>query len=170
MEGIVEFVLGFTLFGSVVAFWLVTVIMILLLFSYDLDENGWPALASFGVFCVLTYFWSEFNILTYATLKNVLIYIGIGFIYAMIRTIIFAKSKKGDFYTGEEAYRKNREYKLGKLKGNVRRWWFLFPVSLLNWIFSDLIGDIKDFLVNSSEKIFLGIFNKILPEEEKEKN
>jgi hypothetical protein len=117
-----ELLQSFTLFGSVIGFYIAVLFLIGLLFYSDIEEEGYGAFFSFLIFCGVTYFWSNFNILSYFSWGLVGSYLGIGLLYSFIKTYFYAR-KNGE---------KGRKY----IKENVFRWWFLWPVSLINWILS----------------------------------
>lgn len=162
MEGMITFFEGFVLAGSIWLFWGLVLALIISLFSFDNNENGIGAFFSFAIFSVVTYFWSSFNILEYVNWVSVGTYLGIGFIYSLIRTYFLGRKTKlkasGD-----------RKYLKEKLKGNVFRWWLLWPVSLLNWILSDLVRDLYNLVYKKLQKLYEGIFElglKNYPENE----
>ena len=147
-----ELLQSFTLFGSVIGFYIAVLFLIGLLFYSDIEEEGYGAFFSFLIFCGVTYFWSNFNILSYFSWGLVGSYLGIGLLYSFIKTYFYAR-KNGE---------KGRKY----IKENVFRWWFLWPVSLINWILSDIIKDLYNFLYNRLSDLYNEIFNLGLKENE----
>ena len=89
METILNLLPAFTLFGSAVIFWLTIIVLIIVFELSDIYENGYIATFALSIFIFLTWKWSDFNIFTYVTLINVLIYLGIGFIYAGIKSCLW---------------------------------------------------------------------------------
>lgn len=152
-----DFLLTLTLFGSVVWFWISILVFLIICFASDINENGYYAFGSLVVVSVVYYFYGDIkSILQFFTLTNILTYLVIGFTFASLKTLIISKKFKdklktypidrsGDKYvpyTQEEAKKDFIE----KLEGNVTRWWFMWPVSLLNWLIKDLIRDIAHFI------------------------
>lgn len=187
MESLLNNFPEFVLFGSVFLFYAATTLFIFLLFVSEATENGWLALASFGIFVLLTSVWSNLEPLDHLTNWEILAaYVGFGFVHSLIRTFIYGKKRKPKrleaIQKREEWFDKNpdadrdRDYSIdgihhvansiiyydevtkGKLKGNVFRWWFLWPVSLLTWIASDFIRDAWKIIYN----FFKGLFESIL--------
>ena len=167
----------FVLFGSMTLFYITTLIFIFLLFVSEVTENGWLALISFGVFVFITTFQGNLEPLDHlANIQLVSYYIGIGLIHSLIRTYLYGRKRKPMRLEAIEAqnewnekYRKDGEEPstskiekfdsttYDKLKGNVFRWWFLWPISLLTWIFSDLLRDFWNLLYDNTKKIFQAI-------------
>ena len=140
----------FLLFGSMVWFWIVAFIVFVATCISEKSENGWGAFWSIIIFLILVYFWGEIEIFTLTNLKFVLAYLGIGFVYALIRAYFYGvKSKRDDKVNW------NRE----KLKDKVFLWWFLMPFSLFNWILSDLISDFYNLLYAGFGKLFSHVFS-----------
>jgi hypothetical protein len=104
-----ELLQSFTLFGSIIWFYVSVLALIWLLFYSDIEEQGFGAFFSFLIFIVVTYFWGNFNILSYFSWGLIGSYLGIGLLYSFIKTYFFAR-KNGE---------KGRRY----IKENVFRWW-----------------------------------------------
>jgi len=153
----IQTILSLALFGSFV--WaLVAIIFLLITFFYsDIEENGYAATFVFVAVCVLFYFfgketWHKFVALL--TFVNLVIYFGAGLVHAFIRAY---------FHGRNEMIKVNEDRKAGKsyehtiekdIQGNVFRWWFLWPISLINWFISDMIKDIYDWIYKHMTKIF----------------
>jgi len=45
------------------------------------------------------------------------------------------------------------------LKGNVFRWWFLFPISLIDWVLSDLVKDVYNWTYKQLHKVYESILD-----------
>ena len=148
MENVLNFLPSFVLWGSAITFWIVVGVLTLILFASENAENGYFAFVSFLIFGVGNYFFGNFNMLDILSLSSVGIYLGVGFVYALIRTYIYGSKNKtlSKGYIGE------------RLKENVFRWWFMFPVSFIYWVFSDLVSDVYDFLYKRLEKLFYAVF------------
>lgn len=142
-----ESLLGLTLFGSGLYFLLSVVLFLVLLIVSDVIEVG--LLASFVtvVFLSVNYKAGNLPLSEILTVYNILLYIFIGFIFALVRT----------YFKGKELKEKQKEY--FELKEHVFRWWFLFPISAINWIFGKLMKDLWNFTYNKFEKLFTKIFN-----------
>lgn len=140
----VEFLQSFTLFGSFIGFWFCVAALIFCFFWADNEEQGYGALASFIVFLLLTHFWSNYQFIDYINYKQVLLYLIIGFIYSFIKTFFYA--------------RKHGEVGKKYLKDNVFRWWLLWPVSLTNWILSDLLKDIYSLIYKKLSGVYEKVF------------
>jgi hypothetical protein len=113
-------------------------------------------------------------------------YIGIGFAHSLIRTFIYGRKRKperleaiqkrNDWFDKNVDADRDKDYSNDgihhgantvmyfdeetkeNLKGNVFRWWFLWPISLLIWIASDFIIDFWKIIYN----FFKGLFESIL--------
>lgn len=161
--GIFSFLPEFLLFGSVLYFWLFVIIVAVILFNSEAKENWISAVVSFGLFVFVTQLFSTFDILSFITLKYVGIYFGIGVVYALIRTYIYGrkraveKSKRNfddNSYPSEERFDSDTRI---RLKRNVFRWWFMFPISLLFWVFSDLLRDLYNVVYDKVKVLFIKI-------------
>ena len=164
MENAISFLPEFVLWGSVLTFWIATLLLFIVFVLSDIYENGYAATFALTVFVYLTYRWSNFNIFTIATLTNVGVYIGLGLVYAFIKTYFFGR-KKGStmsekelkkYYDPEDKW--TRDNLLSKLKRNVFRWWFMWPVSLINWVFTDMIRDAYNWCYDKIGKWFVQVF------------
>ena len=140
----------YTLFGSVGLFFLGLGILVFTLILADLNENGYYATFSFAVFLGLVYFWGEADILSVFSIKNILMYLFTGFLFSLMRT----------YFKGKELSKKGKGYKeTFRLKDNVFRWWFLFPISAINWVFGHLLRDLFNLIYSKVEKVYVSIFN-----------
>ena len=163
MKEFLSFLPEFILWGSAIWFWIFTFLLIGIFFVSDLVENGITALFSFIIFFIITYFWSNFNIFSFLTLWNVLIYLGIGLVYAAIRTLFFGRKKRAELKeSSDDSVGRSetiKRFALMDLKNNVFRWWLLFPVSMINWAFTDLIKDLYNLVYSKIGNIFVKIFD-----------
>jgi|TARA_R110000824_G_scaffold291588_4_gene480131 hypothetical protein len=152
----------FIFMGSVLMFYFITAVFIVTLFISEVTENGWVALVSFTIFALATKFFGNFQITDYITFKLIGIYLLIGLVHSLIRTFFYGRKREFNKKRLLQLYGNNDKWKLtnydditkSDLKGNVFRWWFLFPVSLLTWIFSDLMRDLWNFLYKQFKKAF----------------
>ena len=153
-----------TLFGSVIWAVISVVLFLIILFTSDIEENGFYAFASLIVFGVLYYFWGTFEpLLIFLTWKMLSLYFVIGLIYSVVRT--FFKGRKlgeeikdlPDERPKEYPYDSKESVKeefFSKLKGNVFRWWFMWPISLINWAVTDLVKDAWNYLFSKMRKFY----------------
>lgn len=148
------FVLSFTIFGSFIWFCVLTLALLVFFFYAESEEEGFIATAAIACYLIVNHFWGNVPVFTYVSWSSVGIYLGAGFIFAIIRTYMFGRKldKLEDSYIRE-------------LKGNVFRWWFLWPVSLISWAVSDLAADVWNWVYakvgNVFESILKAGFNSI---------
>lgn len=155
----------FVFMGSVLWFYIITLTFIVVLFVSEVNENGYYALASFVIFSLVMRFWGNFDIMDYFSFTLLGIYLGVGFIHSLLRTYFFGRktlvyngylsssvpASEKDIEENIEGQIKNRK---SKLKGNVFRWWFLFPISFLTWVFSDLLKDFFETIYSKLRKLY----------------
>lgn len=145
MDGLIPF----TLFGSGIVFGLLMFLAFVLLIASDLNESKAGAFVVILGFLGLNYFWGTFPLFEYVTLTNVAIYLFLGFLFSLIRT----------YFKGRELKKLKRDKEYFDLQGSVFRWWFLFPISLITWVFGTLLKDAYNFLYTHIGKIYESIFN-----------
>lgn len=154
-----EILNSITLFGSI--FWGVAALVILigLCFWADVEEEGWIALIIGIIFGVIFYLFGRdtlHNFFSLLTFVNISLYLGVGLLYAFVR--IF-------FYGRNQAYKFNEEKKTNKseyytpridrdIKSHVFRWWFLWPISLINWVIKDVVRDVYNFAYDKLSRVF----------------
>ena len=149
--------LALTLFGSVIWFWVSVLIFLFIVFASDINENGFYAFGSLIIISAVYYFWGDVKpILPIISLLNISIYLGIGLVFSTLRTFFAGRelgklikdlpitNEKNKYDSDTKEYQKERF--VNRLKGNVFRWWFMWPISLINWLISDLIADIWDYV------------------------
>lgn len=154
----------FIFMGSVIGFYIITLIFIIVLFISEVNENGWAALVSFIIFSLAMRFLGNFQIEEYVTIKMIGVYIGVGLIHSVIRTYFYGRKRglkrKEELVLNPNS---NMEYfdlkTINILKGSVFRWWFLFPISFLTWVFSDLLSDFWNTVYDLTKKSFEYILN-----------
>jgi len=151
----------FVFFGSVIGFYVLTVVFIIFLFLSEVTENGYVALVSFIIFSLAARFFGNFEMEQYLTLKMVGIYIAIGFAHSIIRTYFYGRKRGLKRKELLENYPETdyhvtdfNDTTLSSLKGNVFRWWFLFPVSFLTWLLSDLLRDFWNQVYDLTKKSY----------------
>jgi len=172
MEALTVFVQSLTLFGVVWAFWAMLVVFIIALFLLDITEGGIQAFVVFTIYVGLLFFWSSFDLFSIFTWANVGTYLGIGFGYAILRVFIYGRKERNRFEKEKGTYfphatekgfvekRSDRKESMkSELKNNTFRWWFLWPVSLINWVFTDLLKDVWDIIYKKLAKFANSIFD-----------
>jgi hypothetical protein len=163
MEALLTTLGALTLFGSVLWFWILTIAFIVICFISDVSENGFFAFGTLIVLVILYYLKANIDpLLAFFSLAHILIYLLIGLFYSIMRTFLYGrrlgKELKGLPLNNDDGKNtfNNQEYKtkeyVDKLKGNVFRWWFMWPISFINWLVSDLIKDCWDYLYSLVNK------------------
>lgn len=159
-----ESLLTVTLFGSMIWAIISVIVFLILLFSSDIKENGFVAFSSLIIFGVIYYFWGTFQpILTILSWKIILFYFVIGLIYSIIRTFFKGRTlgeeikdlpdKRPNNYPYDTKSSAKKEF-FDDLKGNVFRWWFMWPISFINWAISDLVKDTWNFIYSKMKKFY----------------
>jgi len=125
-----------TLFGSF--FWMAVLLVVLLiaLFASEVEEQGGIAFIGVVTFLVLNYYWGNVPVMKFISWASVLGYLGVGLLFTIVRV----------FFYGREMAIKGNKFDVWYLKNHVFRWWFIWPISLLVWIFSDLLSDLWNFI------------------------
>ena len=142
-----DYLFSFTLFGSGIAFGITLGILLIILIFSDLGESGVLGFLAFLIAIVLNHFWGNFPILHYLSFRNISIYLFLGFIFSLVRT----------YFKGKKLNEQQKKY--FELKEHVFRWWFMFPICLINWIFGDLLKDFYNLIYTKLSKIYESIFN-----------
>lgn len=137
----------FALFGSGILFTIALLLLFVVLIFCDLEESGISATVSVLIFLGLNYLWGTFDILTILSIRNVLIYVFVGFLFSIIRT----------YFKGKELPPEEKKY--FHLKDHVFRWWFLFPICIINWIFGSLLKDMFDAIYDKISSVYSRLFN-----------
>jgi hypothetical protein len=153
-----ETLLGITLFGSI--FWgiAVLVLLIILFFYADLIKEGFAATFVFIVAGVLFYFWGKDTwklFVSLLTFMNISLYLGTGLIYAFVR--IFFHGRNEMMAVNKHRLQGNDYYEHSidrDIKEDVFRWWFLWPISMINWFIKDLIRDIYNWCYDKLSRLF----------------
>lgn len=182
------------LFGAAVWFWVLFGIFFIILISAEAKENGFISFVALLAFLAVIYFWGKDE--TGATdgwtwLKNlftwtrVLIYLGIGLIFAYIRFFFYGREKgdelkrlaenfakkKGNLVGSwlnwdkntlaefkKESYEVERLMSPTDLKGHAFRWWFNWPGSLVWWIFDDMLRNLWNWVYDFFKKGFQRLY------------
>lgn len=167
MESILNALPQIFLFGSVLYFYLFSLIFLTILFFADYHESGFHAFGAFLIFLGVTFYWGTFEPLEYLSWGSVGLYLGIGFLYSLVRTYFYGRKALvyGGYKTdpSDDEKIKYIENQISErkvhLKGNVFRWWFLFPVSFIDWVLSDLVKDIYDWIYKYLHKLYDSILD-----------
>lgn len=166
-----ETLLTLTLFGSVVWFWIVVITFLVICFASDINENGFFAFGTLVILVVLFYFKGNVDpLLKFFSLANILSYLGLGLVFSALRTFFAGRTlgkrikdlpKTRKDMNGQSHIFQNQEYEkkyfIDELKGNVFRWWFMWPVSLITWLVTDLIKDLWDFIYGKLKSFYAWI-------------
>lgn len=161
--------LAATLFGSIA--WLVvfTSVLVTLLFVSEGLGNGFLAFWASVVYVGFILLWGSIDPGLYGFLlgwEAPAAYLLAGLVFATVRTFVHGMVCKKEFlesYSGpyerdgelsqaeREKHRQEssddaRNSMVDELKGNVSRWWFIWPVSLVYWVLTDLMKDMWDWL------------------------
>jgi hypothetical protein len=165
--------IAFTLFGNAFIFLGALLALIVFLFIADVEENGFYATAVTIIFIGLNQFKGDFHIQDYINWWDIGLYLVIGLGFALMRTFFkgreLTKEYTNDYnyynradLTGDDAetieeYITNNKSNFD-LKEHVFRWWLLFPISGLVWLFGTVFKDTWNLVY---DKIG-GVFNRIL--------
>jgi hypothetical protein len=172
-----ETLLKLTLFGSI--FWGIAALVILLVvcFLSDLDENGFFATVALIVIGTLFYFFGKETwhlFISILTFVNLAIYFGAGLLHAFIRVYFHGRNEMKKV-NEDRLNGRSYEHTIERdIKLDVFRWWFMWPISLIDWFVKDLIKDIYDWIYDKISKVFDFVLNlgiksvKEIPKKEKQ--
>ncbi len=154
--------LEFTLFGATVWLVLVTLTILTLLFVSESYNQGFVATAVFIIYVGLLYKWGStghIDISGMLTWLNLLYYLIIGFLFALLRTYLYGvkekrKYKKESNYAYNDNLKKFKDSLLTSLQGKVSRWWFMWPISALHYMFGTWLRDIWDWIWKHVSNMF----------------
>lgn len=170
--------LTLTLFGSVIWALITIGIFLIICFISDVNENGFVATGFLVVLSFLFFIWGKESLPVFKSLISwqfLVTYFSLGLVYAFIRVFFHGRSemKKVNEHRLEG---RTYEYNIDrKIKENIFRWWFMFPISLIVWIISDMIKEIYDYVYQRMSKAFDYVFNlgiksvKAVPKPDKQK-
>jgi hypothetical protein len=157
-----------TLFGSALLFWISVLVFVVICFIADIIEEGGWAFAGMIVLGILFYIRADIKpLLEMFTLANIFFYLLLGFLFTALRV----------FFTGRKFWRKikdlpvmdvkesgyyksqgyHKEVFIDELSGNVARWWLMWPVSLLNLVFVDVVKEIWFFVYPRMKRFYVFI-------------
>lgn len=148
------------LFGGAIYFWILCLIVLITFFYAEYESNGYIALVGFLGFLFVTHFWSDIELSKYISWNLTGFYIGIGFVYAGIRSYFYGRKRRGDHI----------RIIIRDLKENVLRWWFIWPISIISWVFSDLLAEVWDVVYAKVNSLFIWIVKRGLNGDYKEDN
>ena len=161
----IEGILAATLFGSFIWFCIFTSTLLILFFVSEFNEEGSIAFFALIVYAAFMYLAGIIDPNVYVPIlswTSVLLYLGIGFLFSLIRTYFYGLKKKRTFlikYT--EPTKDDKDYAIQDmiydLKGNVFRWWFMWPISAISWVIKDLLKDFCEFIYKHTKVIFKNI-------------
>jgi hypothetical protein len=140
--------LEFQFFGSFTWFLISAIVLLACFFIAELSEQGFVGTVAVAVFLALNYYWGNVPTMKVFTWPNVGIYLLLGFIYAVIRTYFFGREQSSI-----------SNYVIDELKGNVFRWWLLFPISLVVWTLSDLLENVWNLVYDICSNGFEYVLN-----------
>ena len=169
METLFAAFTALTLFGSAIWFWVFAVTFVIVCFVSETTKNGVLAFGTLVALTILVYFKGSVDpLLEVLTLRNVSIYLALGLFYSMLRTFFEARklgNRIKDFpETKKEAKERNlNQYEtkesekkdfIERLKGNVFRWWFMWFISLITWMLTDIVKDVYDYVYSKLAGVF----------------
>ena len=160
-----ELLLSLTLFGSI--FWGIFFVafFIIMCFVADISENGFLATFFLIVIGMLFYVfgketWQDF--VSILTVKNFVIYFSLGLIHAIVR-VYFHGRKEMQQVNQDRIDGKSYEHTIERnIREHVFRWWFLWPVSLIDWFIKDMIKDIYNWVYKQFSKLFDFIMDLVI--------
>jgi len=88
MTELISFFGAFLLFGSPILFWSLFILLIILFFVSEVNENGFVAFISFAIFCIVNHYYGKSHMFALFSVQNIVIYLILGFIHAVIRVYI----------------------------------------------------------------------------------
>jgi hypothetical protein len=138
---------GFTLFGSWIYASIALAVFIIALFVSEVVKEGAIAFIALVALLVLNYYRGNLPLLELVTWSNSLGYLGTGLLFACIRVYFYGRKMAKDGNGFSTIY----------LQGNVLRWWFIWPVALLKWVFSDLLADFWELVYDKLAHTFESI-------------
>ena len=170
---IMEALLALTLFGSIIWFWMSVLVFLIICFISEIEENGFLAFGTLVLIIIAYNVWGDIKaILPLFSFVTVSIYLVIGLVFSILRTFFMGrtlgKKIKNLIKSNEELRIANPRYAyddgtsikglrkpfIDDLKGNVFRWWFMWPVSMITWLITDLIKDMWDYVYSKIKNFY----------------
>ena len=143
-------------FGSFLWFCLFSIVLLVCFILSETEEHGGIAFVAVLGYLILNHFVGNIPTDVIFTWWNIGTYLVVGIIYALIRTYFFGREESK---THSKLGHVSESEILSELKENVFRWWFLWPISLIVWLCSDVLGQIWEKLYKIFGSLFLNIFN-----------
>jgi len=152
----------FTVFGSAIWFLILVVALIVSLFISEHQEEGFGGFGAVVVFVIINNIWGNVPLVELVTWVNVITYLVIGFLFSLVRTYFKGKelTKEYDKLTNKNSHDTLEKYKKSfRLSEHVFRWWLMFPISMLHWLFGTLLKDLFTRVYDKVESLYNKIFN-----------
>lgn len=163
-----ETLVGLTLFGSVIWFWISIIIFLTICFISEVEENGFFAFGTLVLLGVAYYFKGRVDpLIEVINLQNILFYLGIGLGFSIIRTFFAGRNlghkikdlpkTRADIKGQSHIYDSQdiqKERFIDELKGNIFRWWFMWPISLITWAVTDIVKEVYDFIYSKMKGFY----------------
>lgn len=125
--------LTLSIFGSFIGFIAATIVLFGLFFYAEYEKQGFIAFVAVIAYVVINHYWGNVPLKSLVTIPNVLIYLGAGLVYAVIKTYFYGRTiASGNSNNALDTA-------IDELKGHVFRWWFIWPISLISWLVTDFI-------------------------------
>ena len=174
MEFLTFFAAG-ALFGSATWFWVSFVALAILFTISEWKESGVIAAVGFAAFIGVHWHQGTTTLSQIFTWQNILIYIGIGIVYALIRSFFSARKKRAEYQSllerdseleknskGQNKYNNNAEDQLQRwlddLKMDAIRWISIWPISIPLWFLQDMLAEIFSWLYDKMAIVFRKVF------------
>lgn len=141
--------LNFALFGSFAWALAFFILLFIVLMVSEGVEHGGVAFLGLACFLLINYYWGNIPVQKLITWQNVLGYLGIGFIFAIIRIYFYGRKLGSEGETIKDA----------EIKEHVFRWWFIWPASLIYWCFSSLLIEAYNLVYDKFESTFKYFLN-----------
>lgn len=148
-----------TLFGYSWLFILAIIIFLFFLFVSEVEGEGGISLTALVVLSVLLFWkgdgYTETPINDYLTWGNLFIYLALGLVYSLFRIYLLSRNYKiTSTQTRESALSDIKYYALR----NFTRWILQFPISLISFVFTDVLSHLKERVT----QLFSGVIDSIL--------
>lgn len=146
------------LFGSLTLTIILLAITVIVCIYSEYDKNGITAFLFVVGLVIVNYFWGTFNLMPYLTAFNIVSYLLLGILYSFIKTIFYGKHMKNSYPSSCKDDDERNAYLMQDLKENILRWILMFPISLLYWIFSDLLIQLWDVIYKYVKRFYDWLF------------
>jgi hypothetical protein len=122
-------------------------IFLISLFIADYNDSFGSLIVCTAIFVAVNYQWGSLDLAKFLDFKYISGYLLVGILFSFLRTWLLGKKLT------------EQEKKYLSLKSKVFRWIFFWPISLPNWIFSDVINQMWHFFYSKMEKLYLAFLN-----------